>query len=1339
MNETVLATPHQHDRYLKTLVAIQQDLLADYPLALIYQKTLERLGQTSGASRVYIFENFWDSDDRLIMRQQAEWCNVGVEPQIDNPVLQHLPYADFSRRWEIVLGRGDIIAGNVSEFPPSERAILEPQGILSILVLPLIVGGQFWGFIGFDNCSEARPWSATEVALLQSAAAALSLKLEQLQAAKLQQQQLRELQVWQHRYETAGRASGQILYEWDLTRDRLTWGSNLQMILGYPPLAAPQTFSDWVACIHPDDYLHLQLYSPTNLLSQEVRCQQYRVRHYEGYWLWVEDRSCLTTIPDSEHQRLVGFIADISDRKWVEQTLNQNQQLLTLITDNLPGSVYRFQVDPAGQVTFLYVSDGEREVSGLDPEQIIANSALFFDIMHPDDRVQFLAKLRRAVQERRQDTNENLESDTFEYRIFNQQGQLRWLQDTIRFTRLKSGEMLGDGVTLDVTERKQAEMALRASEARFRAIFEQVAVGMAQVDAQGCYLQVNQRFCDLVGYTKAELLQMSVQDLTHPDDLAIDIELTRQLFAGDIKSFSLEKRYIRKDGEVRWAYLTVSLVHDELAERQSEIGIIEDITERKRTEAALRDSEARSRAIFEQAAVGIARIDLQGYFLQVNQRLCELLRYPEAAWLETPEQGPRLCLLTLIEAAERDRLNRYWRRLLAGEIPSFSLEKRFLCQDGDWLWLNLSVSLVRDVNGTADYAIAVFEDIHDRKQAEAALRLQAQRERALNSVIQTIHNSLDLDQVFNTAITEIAQLLQVDQAAIVQYLPEQQVWRHVASYQRLDDGREVLGLEIADAANPLAEQLKRREVVQIDDACQLTDPANADLAVRFPGSWLLVPLYFGGSPDTCARPVWGSLSLCREQPHAWQPLEVELAVTIATQLAIAIQQSELYQQVQTLNVGLEAQVRERTLALQRALEFEALLKHITDKVRDTLDENQILQTVVEALTKTLQIEGCNAGIYDEALLTSTITFEYTHNLPPAQGKIVTLADYAEIYRQVLKGQSCQFCWRGFDAVRQSHPHCTTLVCPMRDDQGPLGDLWLFKPCNEIFDSLEMFLAEQVASQCAIAIRQARLYKAAQAQVQELERLNYLKDDFLSTVSHELRSPMANIKMSIQMLEVFLRKAKYFQGEHQKIEQYFHILQHECEREIALINDLLDLSRLEAGSQPLDLALLNLEDWIHHVTEPFLERTAQHQQQLTVTVSQEIPPVTTDFSCLGRVLTELLTNACKYTPAGEQIRIDAHLAMGNLLIVVSNSGINLPPAELDRIFDKFYRIPSNDPWKHGGTGLGLTLVKRLVEHLQGTITVENVNHCLSFIITLPLHCPLSPWQAPQQFQLSQSQG
>lgn len=1318
MNETVLATSYHDDRYLKTLIAIQQDLLAAHCPESVYPKILRRLGQVSSASRVYIFQNSRDRAGRLLMSQRAEWCNVGIAPEIGNPLLQNLVYAEYAPHWEVILGQGGIIADLVSALPPPERDILADQHILAVLVLPLRVQGKFWGFIGFDNCETARPWDAAEIALLQSAAVALSLKLEQFEATQLQQRQLHELQIWQKRYEAAGQASGQILYEWDLTRDRMTWGPNLQSILGYTPLAAPQTRQAWMACIHPDDRPPLQCVPP-GTPEREVLCQEYRVRHQDGHWVWVEDKSCLLTDSDPHHQCLVGLIADISDRKSVEQTLSESQQLLTLITDNLPGSVYRFRVDPTGQVDFLYVSDGEREVSGLEPEQIVANSALFFDIMNPDDRDRFLAKLKQAIV--------TLEPGIFEYRIFDQQGRQRWLQDAIRFTRLASGEIIGDGVTLDVTERKQAEIALQASEARFRALFEQAAVAMAQVDSAGYFIQVNQRFCDFVGYSSAELLQGNYQSLTHPEDLAVDLELTRQLFAGDIESFSLEKRFIRRDGTIRWGYLTVSLVRDEMGEHRSEIGIVEDITERKRTEAALRDSESRSRAIFEQAAVGIARTDLKGYFLQVNQRLCDLLGYAEANLLATGQPGAKgLSLLDLADPTQPNGFSRYWQQLLAGEISSFALEKPFIRQGGASLWMHLSVSLVRDVNGTPDYTIAVFEDINNRKQAEAALRLQAQRERALNSVIQTIHNSLDLDQVFNTAITEIAQLLQVDQAAIVQYLPDQRVWRHVATYQPLGEHGEVIGLEIADAANPLAEQLKRREVVQIDDSCQLTDPANADLAVRFPGSWLLVPLYFGGSPDACARPVWGSLSLCREQPHAWQPLEVELAVTIATQLAIAIQQSELYQQVQALNVGLEAQVQERTIALQRALEFEALLKHITDKVRDTLDESQILQTAVESLTKTLHIEGCDAGIYDESLLTSTIAFEYTQTLPPAQGKVVIIADYIEIYRQVLIGQSLQFCWRDFEVVREAKNAYAMLVCPMRDDQGPLGDLWLFKTREQIFDTLEIFLAEQVASQCAIAIRQARLYKAAQAQVQELERLNYLKDDFLSTVSHELRSPMANIKMSIQMLEVLLQREQCLENTNQKIEQYFYILQNECEREISLINDLLDLSRLEAGSQPLDLGILNLEDWIHHIAEPFLQRAAQHNQQLLINISPEIPPVTTDFSCLGRVLTELLTNACKYTPAGERIEIQANLALGNLCILVINSGIDLPPSEVDRIFDKFYRIPSNDPWKHGGTGLGLTLVKRLVEHLQGAITVENVNHCLIFTITLPLHCPLHLW-------------
>ena len=140
----------------------------------------------------------------------------------------------------------------------------------------------------------------------------------------------------------------------------------------------------------------------------------------------------------------------------------------------------------------------------------------------------------------------------------------------------------------DITERKQAEEELRESEERFRGTFEQAAVGIAHVGTDGHWLRVNRRLCDIVGYEKEELLRLTFQDITHPDDLETDLEGARRLLAGEIESYSREKRYFRKDGSIVWIYLTVSLVRSASDEPRYFISVTEDITERKRIEEAQR-------------------------------------------------------------------------------------------------------------------------------------------------------------------------------------------------------------------------------------------------------------------------------------------------------------------------------------------------------------------------------------------------------------------------------------------------------------------------------------------------------------------------------------------------------------------------------------------------------------------------------------------------------------------------------------------------------------------------------------------------------------------------------
>lgn len=422
------------------------------------------------------------------------------------------------------------------------------------------------------------------------------------------------------------------------------------------------------------------------------------------------------------------------------------------------------------------------------------------------------------------------------------------------------------------------------------------------------------------------------------------------------------------------------------------------------------------------------------------------------------------------------------------------------------------------------------------------------------------------------------------------------------------------------------------------------------------------------------------------------------------------EQKETELNLQQLTATLEHQVWERTARLEQSLEFEATLRRITDKVRDSLDESQILQTAVQELGMGLGVNSCNAALYDLKEGISTIRYEYNPSIVPMKGHISHLADFPEIYQPLLQSQSIQFCNISKNPIRG---RVAMLACPMFLEQEVLGDLWLIIDKEYAFKEQELRLVQQVANHCAIALRQARLYHAAQAQVEELEKLNQLKDDFLSTVSHELRTPISNMKMAIRMLKLAPT------GE--RANRYWEILESECDREAMLVSDLLDLQQLETSSHAdVSVTSIYLQDWLLPILAPFKFRTQEHQQSLDVDIPSDIPPLLINPQRLERILTELLHNACKYTPSQGSIAFSVHnnIASHSVQFTIRNQG-EIPATELPHIFKKFYRIPNADPWKQGGTGLGLALVKKLVEQMSGAIDVQNNNGWVTFVVSFPL--------------------
>ena len=290
---------------------------------------------------------------------------------------------------------------------------------------------------------------------------------------------------------------------------------------------------------------------------------------------------------------------------------------------------------------FLYVSPSVEDVLGYAPEELVGTTAS--DLVHPDDAAGYGREVVEGFRE---------VSGPFgplEARYRHKDGSWRYLETTINVL-LDDPEVEGVVcVSRDVTERRRLEEEVRnlsaglerevarrtgqhetaldglaESEERFRATFEQAAVGMAHVGLDGGWLRVNQKLCDIVDYPREELLGLGFQDITHPEDLEKDLGHLRWLLAGEIGTYSTEKRYFRNDGSVVWIDLTVSMVREASGEPGYFISVIEDISQRKLAQEALRMSETRFRTVIEQSPLSTQILSSDGRTLRVNRAWEEL-------------------------------------------------------------------------------------------------------------------------------------------------------------------------------------------------------------------------------------------------------------------------------------------------------------------------------------------------------------------------------------------------------------------------------------------------------------------------------------------------------------------------------------------------------------------------------------------------------------------------------------------------------------------------------------------------------------------------------------------
>jgi diguanylate cyclase (GGDEF)-like protein/PAS domain S-box-containing protein len=395
---------------------------------------------------------------------------------------------------------------------------------------------------------------------------------------------------------------------------------------------------------------------------------------------------------------VVGVFAvnrDVTERKEAEEALKESEERFRRLTQ---AAFEGIAVNENGKISYANLAYADMfgyEVSELRSMEVL-------ELHPPETRDEVRQKISSGYGEPYESKGLRKDGTTFDVEI---RGRTITYED--RFVRVTS--------IRDITERKEAEDALKESEERYRAVMEQSteAIWLFDPDSKEV-LESNTAFQELLGYSAEELRGMTNYDFVAHNKEDIDAAVRQKV--RDEEDLPSERKYRRKDGTLLDVEVNGTVIF--YGDKEVVCSVARDLTERKETEEALKESEERFRRAFEDAPVGVAFVDLNRRYLRVNHALCEMLGYSEEELLEKTSREithPE----DLEKSAERTRL------VLENEAGSSHLEKRYMHADGHVVWVLSSVSLVQDSGGNPDHFVALFQDVTERKALEERLEYQA--------------------------------------------------------------------------------------------------------------------------------------------------------------------------------------------------------------------------------------------------------------------------------------------------------------------------------------------------------------------------------------------------------------------------------------------------------------------------------------------------------------------------------------------------------------------------------------------------------------------------------------
>jgi PAS domain S-box-containing protein len=870
----------------------------------------------------------------------------------------------------------------------------------------------------------------------------------------------------------------------------------------------------------------------------------------------------------------------------------------------------------------------------------------------------------------------------------------------------------GDRVTVvrDITDGKEAERLVREREEHFRMLIENSSDLASILDADGTIRYVSPSVTRILGYTQEEMIGRSTFSLMHPDDVAAKIPTFRALAEkpGEVGTDTF--RYRHKDGTWR----VVEAVGRTLLSGSGAAGIVintRDVTDRRATEEALRASEESFRGLFDSLTELVYILDLDGRLLNVNEAVLRAYGYTRQELLgQTPAMLADPARVDLEEAAE------HFRRAVAGEPQRF--EWWGLRKDGSTF--PKEVVETRSTYFGRDAVIAVARDITDRVEAERALREREEHFRRL------IENASDLVSIITPdgtiryeseaikrlfgyspgegvgvsawdrvhpddhahvrrALAEVAASPGETRSAEFRYLSRCGEWRYVEAVGKTltsdpGDGivintRDATDRKVAEEALRESEERYRALIENTHDIIVVLDPATGRIRYQSPSMERIL----GYAPGS------GAEANMLELVH---PDDAPVAMAAIAQAAMAPgtiahaeyryrHQDGSWRHLETFGRTFSPVTAEQGLVLNtrditERKEAEDALRRSEQHFRRLIENAQDNIVIVDARgTMKYQSPSVERILgYTPDELVGVNAFDYIHpdDVPVVAGELgASFATPGYIGHAEYRFRHKDGGWRYLEAFGQT-------LSPESAEEGVV--------CN-IRDVTERRMAEE-------AMRRA---------TQEAERANRAKSEFLSRMSHELRTPMNSILGFSQLLSRGALAADQRRGVQHILTAGRHLLR--------LINEVLDIARIESGRQQLSLEPVRLSLVVQEAVALARPLGAQHG---VILEEEELPAggtfVTADRQRLSQVLLNLLSNAVKYNRERGTVRLRCEILPDEerVRVRVSDTGHGVDPAQRDQLFIPFARLGAEHTDVEG-TGLGLALSQRLVEAMGGTLTLE----------------------------------